>query len=830
MSSFPHFSNVAKYVQTELNSRKDNLFISKLNCWVRIVSAVEPGLTLISNPNEALFGGAGLYSGYYGTGWDGAYQSIKGDPLYGRPMPVVTSFEVDEGGGGQNSISRKAMFTVKCFTPLQLDKITEAFLEPGFTVFLEWGWNSVKGLKALTPLTVDAIVKYQSFEAVDDKRKLSNGNSEVFLGFITGGSIKSSGTTWEVDVKCTGFTELPAYFMAADNSHDLSTDASDAKPDKVKVSQTYSSQAIDKAADLDTKRFMMGFNALPSNRQTAEVGKLLSAKNNKLPQDNAVNIGNFINVDESVTAETNNKGQGVIASWFDRGVDFLKHGSFTDISHSTSDGDKLIGPEKFIRFKTLMQIINAKIAKGYLVGTKHVVYQIHTENTAISAFPYIFSTDKSKLFIPNPTTPKPKPSDAGDKNGDEIVFNDTVDNTVKATGGDIIFPMNIDIVKGVSGPKTLVYVDDDRGMPGFDKDKLQWGYLDDLYVNMEFVKGILETKNFIVKDALYQILNGISSAAGGIWDFQIEAHAAPKGTVIPTYDGDSIALGDGDMFLNVVDLNFAGKHNDDPIYTFELQGTNSVFMDASFNMDIGSAIMNSVIGRRLGAAQNSSNPPHSSGKLFAVDKTDMVLQQINGVAKKGEVVSGQSTAIDPNAKTQVEKKKLIKDKIALYPHVEYDKSAPEYGDDPYKTNYLGAYADAAAFESFKLGNENYNAAVGKQVTPLSGIKFEFTVHGISGFKRGDKFSVSGLPTMFSDNGFFQITAIKHTLVGMLWKTEVQGSYRQLFKDGKVTGESVTSAENSFGVLASQENKDYNPSALSDPSTNIPATSYNGPTK
>jgi hypothetical protein len=58
------------------------------------------------------------------------------------------------------------------------------------------------------------------------------------------------------------------------------------------------------------------------------------------------------------------------------------------------------------------------------------------------------------------------------------------------------------------------------------------------------------------------------------------------------------------------------------------------------------------------------------------------------------------------------------------------------------------------------------------------IKFTFTIHGISGIKRGDKFKVLGLPKNYEQTGFFQVTAVKHTITDMLWKTDIEGSFRQ----------------------------------------------------
>ena len=56
------------------------------------------------------------------------------------------------------------------------------------------------------------------------------------------------------------------------------------------------------------------------------------------------------------------------------------------------------------------------------------------------------------------------------------------------------------------------------------------------------------------------------------------------------------------------------------------------------------------------------------------------------------------------------------------------------------------------------------------------INFTFTIHGVSGIKRGDMFKINGIPKQYA-KGFFQVISVKHTLDGMLWKTEITGGYR-----------------------------------------------------
>ena len=89
-------------------------------------------------------------------------------------------------------------------------------------------------------------------------------------------------------------------------------------------------------------------------------------------------------------------------------------------------------------------------------------------------------------------------------------------------------------------------------------------------------------------------------------------------------------------------------------------------------------------------------------------------------------------------------------------------------------SYIASLDDLALFESIKIGSD-YATTPGTSV--LFDIGFSFTIHGISGMKCGDKFKVIGIPKGYEKGGFFQITAIKHIIQDMTWKTEVTGKFR-----------------------------------------------------
>lgn len=769
--AFPNFSNISSYAANAI-LRKKNAEIenSKLNCYVRVISGA--GCVLYSNPNIPLFSAAGdnnpstIYgnkerSGVIGVNWDGGVIATDTATMPGRPSPIVTNLEIDEGAG---ELSRKAKFTIRCFTVDQLNSIMAYYMEPGFSVFIQFGWNTPSGVKGTIKPSASNISAFQSVTNLESFRSKTNGDADVYLGFITGGNISVSDTYWDVNVKCCGFTELPAYLMVADNARNKPKE----NPPKPEVEDYPTSLWYNINTPILLRRWYYVFNSLPSNRKTALVKSLETHKKTNNPI-------NFINFDPKVAEAINTKKD---SSWFGRifgGDDDIKlvGSDGTEVEVDLPDGVKLITDQRYIRFEALVNIMNKIESKAYKIGDAYVFYKINTDTTVCSAFDNIFSTDKTKLFIPNKLTPGPDFAEVV-LAGNEAKRKDWVDNSVKYESYTVSFP-NEGAISGGEAKNVwgeVVKIDYKYGTTSdYSKPARKWGFLNDLYVNFDFAKGIMETKNFLIKDALYQILNAMSAAAGGMWDFQIQEAPSPK---------------NGLLELTVVEMNLANDNSTAAPVPFELTGTDSVFLEASFDMNLGGAMMNQIIGERNSKALNSSSPP-ASGRLFATGKTDQVLVTIYDETEKGNNKWNKQkndnegpapeTEVTEEYKKEAEKKfAAFLDKVALAPHVKVLPGDAEWKEDPYEANYLCAYNDQAWFESFKLAAEGKVSS--GEVSILLPIKFTFTVHGVSGIKRGDKFVVRGLPQQYSDAGFFQVTGIKQVVSGMLWKTEVESAFRQ----------------------------------------------------
>ena len=762
MSVEPFFSEIVGYAKdTILKRAGQNKKVSKLSAYAKVVSYASPGLVITSNPNIPLLGGG---SSFYGTtdtngsvgktlaGKEVAPDSKLDEKQGLRPIAILTNLEVEEQNAddGASNFSRQAKFVIRCFSLGQMEKVAEHFLEPGISVFLQWGWNSDEG-RVNYPIDVASVSKLKDFNNINVHRANTSGHSDTYLGFVTGGEVSMQDDYWDITVNCRGFLELPAYMMAADNGITEKQKASNAAG-TVPPPLEYSGNEISAETVAGKKRWMICFNDLPSNKRTAVVKGLEST---------LADIGNFINFDEGVKDAINSTTKkGFWSSLFGGGEVTINFGS---AEAELAEDTKLINDERYIRFGALMQIINASDIEGLKLGSNVVPFAIRSDRTACSAFQKIFSTDKTKLFIPNQNTPKADFATIAQNGGVQTNFDGICDNRVsRSTGTKVEFPeKSLDVlVPNIASTKMKVKF--------AKKENYTAGMLDNLYVNFDFAKKILETKSLPMKDALYQILNGMSGAAGSIWDFQI--------VDLPNENGINQ--------LHIVDRNLADKttHND----TFVATGANSPFLEVGISMDISGQLASQVMLNKSAAAYNSSMPPVKGLFLTKVDDMLQTGVQIS-TAKKG-TASTSTTAKPTDAKAENERKKrdfaTFLGKVGLAPGVKLDNTAtwPTSGD-VFSICYQTAFDDLNLFEALKTGSDYRQEKLEKGVSILLPIELTLKMHGVSGIKRGDKIKIDALPPQYKDGGFFQVTGITQTLSEDYWTTEVKGTFRTYFQSG-----------------------------------------------
>jgi hypothetical protein len=646
---WPNLTNIQPNIANKIKSYGDSMEASKLNAWIRVFSGAKVGnnngLIMQSNVNRKLFRAVGetsatIYgdlqsSGVLGVDWGNrAVETGIGRIL--RPSPVITGFNVKEG---KDQISRQATLEIKAFSLEQMEKIQSFFLEPGYSLYIEWGWNTRSGLSGFTPATgsAGAIVKTiadksLSWTNLSKTRTNSNGEFDCFLGFIVGGNVSGDSENFNVSVNLRGAPSLPTYMQSYQGTSRIDADGKIAE--NRKVYQLFGNTESESETP-SLRRFGKMFNDLPSFRQTTDVESLKTeAANNQ-----------FINFDEVI------KKQVTLAV-----ADRVWNSDEIEVTLTASDGktsekvpitkEDLFSDKRYIRMDLAVKILNKiGVIDRYTIGDKEVTFQIDIDNTVIGSFPFQYSTKADKLIIPGQIPDffqyYLQSSQIKQLEGGVLEVDGIPKPPRFAADGLEFFRRTGDLI-----PPTN---EDNKPKEGYFKEKEgYYGYLKYLFVNFDMFKEKIEQKNKNVREIFLDILNEMSSAVNSFWNFQIvEGQFKENPDIRPGVFGTqyNTPKKDGDIILTVIDENFIGQNpsQEEAVY-FEHVGVGSVFLDANIDISIPAEMTNQIVMTRLGGSANpdealtSTNKKsffETAGDLFttAVSATAAVTNQVTSSAE-----------------------------------------------------------------------------------------------------------------------------------------------------------------------------------------------------
>lgn len=817
--SFPQYSNIYPELASLLAKRGGNNNplsmggVSGLSTWIRLISSVSPNGLVLESIHDSANKGNG-----FGVNYGGNNPSYKGSGIIGhnlngdqvwvkggldrtlRPSPIITGISIDEN---VERGSRIATIKITAFTLKQAELISEYFLEPAFHCVCEWGWNTQKSVAQKcsggSKINVCDMVEYDNWKTITEKRLKSEFTYDAFLGIVTGGGISfGDNETFEVELKLVSTGSVASYLQ-------IHKDANPTDTPKKDSSDTFTSQQIDAAVGADNvgrALFMQMYNELPGQKRTPYVKKLI---------DNVywANEGNFVNMDKVI--------RELLAEAASEGAEMSSENSSADVK--IPKDIPLISEDRYIRFELAAAIVNSypiilEPQKSECKNVETKDQRINIYNTICAGFPHMFSTDKSKLYIPNTTAPNfnlTKALSSSEPITDFIVFDklnleENLANIHPLTGttkfkanqnedkkdfalgqnrpAPYAFPATYGLLKTFKIDGTFEDVVEE---PYF------WGYLRNLYINFDFFVECISKPNFVIKDVFYEMLNGMSSACNSLWNFQII---------------DNPNKETGAYELQVVDLNFSGIVDiKKPITTFQARGIESPFVSCDFGVEIPGAMMSSVVMKKLSDNIDHSpelNPRPMRGTIFSKreDKVGTILQGLKQIKKEEELNKDSNTAPEKSSDELEQEARALNYEYytktaAVLPKSQNRNSNADLQEEWYdfysandatleKTFMVGAWNDTAALRQVYLvdkgiakgGNvERKNSENNTQNPPLGMATFDFRVHGVSGFKVGDKFRIDGVPSQFGKPNFFQIVKVDHVLEGMNWWTDVKGKLR-----------------------------------------------------
>jgi hypothetical protein len=826
---WPKLTNIDNSIVKSINSRRDIHKATNMNVWLRVFSGAGSGLIMTSNNNFELFKAAGEGASIYGspnsvgtigTDWNGNPISGGSDRAL-RPSPGIVSFTVKEG---KDQISKEANLQIKCFSLEQMEIVQTYFLEPGYSLCVEWGWNTPEG--GMSMIDTDAGILSQctgrnlNYDVLHALRVKSNGDYDTFFGFIVGGSVSNDGEQFNVDIKLRGAPGLPTYLQS--HAQLQKQDSKGKIIDSGKKDPYPPSEVSDEdtALSVPLRRFKSMFNDLPAHRQISQVDDLKTK----------VTQFDFINVDEVIK-------NNIITS-YGTNFGFFSKGEGPDVTVNAAAGstsvtiakEKLYSKNRYIKMDLAIDILNSNGALlSYTMGDKKVGVGIDISKTKIGAFPKMFSLKSSALVIPGEI-----PAFA------EYYFNDaTITQLAEGrlqVGGNVIKAKPNHAIGGISfvqGKNLTPDIDND----GYAEKAGYWGYLKDLYVNLDMLIAKTKQPNKSIREVLLDVLNEMSAAANSFWHFQLVERVLTE---------DSGALKKGDVVITVIDENWIGENPNTSIEFFYHTGERSPFLESTLDLSIPADMANKIISERLSISsqKDASFISTAKGGFFA-SEPDMFLKAANKY-KDGNnenvdngVVAGEEDSLEAKKVKQKELEKQLEDakinppagpkalfgsqevvdkrfqqkaiekieteltaleneiatkteeikiaainsnlsKIEILPNPALNSTDEDKLNTAlenrveFDNNYrIYCFDDKSYFD--RLKNDSFQQKGGLS-HPLP-IKYTFKTLGVSGLRRGDTFVIKGIPDKYNKNGLFQITQIEHTLSGMLWTTSVTGEFR-----------------------------------------------------
>jgi hypothetical protein len=640
---WPKLSSINKGVYDTITGI-DNQKASQLNVWVRLFSGVGDGLIMVSNPDTKLFaaaGEAGIYgfrgnskkggnSGTLGYNWNGKpVNPLSGRSL--RPSPMVTSMEFTEG---EDQISRTGKISIKVFSLEQMEAIQQYFMEPGYHVFVDWGWNTNEGATGLTRVktkdkngnqisSTEIVNSASNDNLVQDKmlsKKIkSKGQYDSFLGFIVGGTVSGGGESFDINIEMRGTPQLPTYFQ----SHEVNYKKS-GKNDNIlaeQIEKPFGPQSLEEGEDSENtsdvvvknRRFSALYNSLPSKRQIKEVKDLKNG--------NSFKYTDFINLDavvqKSINSYTKNGFWATIVNFSTEAEETVE---VTDESGNTKDFSidraALFSPEKYIRFEKAIEILNKNGGLTHFkVGSNEVRIELDISTVKIGAFPLIYSTKPETMVIPGVIPDFSK-----------LLFNE----------GSINYnnpPTVNNSINGISFTGNQALNSD-----GLSDKQNYWGWLKNLYINIDMFENKITQSQKNIREILLDILNEMSSAVNGFWNFQI-------------VEGEAT---DGQITFTVIDRNWIGE-NKSVIRDFYHDGEKSRFLDATLDIDIPGEMANQIIMKRnkiSGGGQQAEIKVNNS--TFFSNKTDKFMRKANFKGTEVDTESADSPPTTPPTEGSVE--------------------------------------------------------------------------------------------------------------------------------------------------------------------------------
>ena len=733
---------------------------------------------------------------FLGRGWDSnenravsVNHMVEETNFAHRPSPGITSIKSEDKEPGKNYRETTINFAVHSRD--QLDYMDDYFFKIGVTCIVEWGWNTYPRNCLIDPTNMGTEI--QKIQGEDIK------NNPGLLTGINNKRREDEGKLPKDDLKIEDIDESILYRSGSGTGLlGLFTDPvySSNHLSKGKGNYSYVMGMIsnysynlrdDGGYDCEVKVTSMAKMASGlDNESTKPKGKKGEPKDER-QRDFKMFVEEKL--DEILEGDTDPN------EWwdgFDQGIDDISatiaksgmsKGRFFQFDQSNSGKETYHSDheDSYITIGYLIDIINMFYAKTS-TETNIGMYQFNVSNSRCVAHPNIKSTDGKVLLIPNKMSPrhnnKTSQRDQSDTNRvSNKIINYLSDSDSKEAlltvinserSGRSIKNLNSALVSSprddlhnvlrynarMAGyPYAVKPFPDFATMPDGERTLGYSGRIQDLFVNYNVVKDAVQNGSNIT-EILKDILKKVSTAGGGIWDFDLVGPdtGSPNNSIV-----------------QIVDRRFPGLttaydiQKEDQLFRFKSHTKNSIVKGLSLDVSCATEVAGQVMfmDPPTDNEEEDDSEENPQTAFFARGREDRILKKgVSPNAFKTKKIKKPEQIEENEDDIESEEKFIIgADPDGLFNSYDIEMV------DPDVNRMLGG---------MKRDNNKLNCV--KNNMPLDGCEISMELDGIEGLRLLDVFTCTGVPTHYFINGHWRIKSVAHDISGNNWITSITGEY------------------------------------------------------
>lgn len=733
------------------------------------------------NPNNdefSLRAGVDKINGLYGSNldWPSYRNTGKLDRPFGaKPTPGISSVQINSKSA-YGSL-REATVKFYAWDRHQLEELEILFMRPGYSVLLEWGWSKYIDY---TDSIYESIKDVPKPTSVNAKAFTISNFTEPFIN-VYDRNLTVEGLYGVIDnkvkkTKCNydamlGYVKNFNWTLLDNGGFECTTTL-------ISLGEVISSLKISANTSQigDETNIFTDPNQERSYQYTDYEKILLTLKASSDSADFNIS-GSYANVDladiniSKVSTELGNKmsKRGHRALWekyLDVSTSYAKQPYLKKtVSTNTNDGSTINEYNEYISFDVWVALMDSYflLIANENSNDKYLYFEIPNDTTYCLAAPDSISVDPSVCYVDNAYAfPE---------------INYIYDN-----------PYTINGNKGVKSKLTYRNTASNNSLINFyNKDK-KLGILKNIYINIDYLLNSFKNMNSStnddgvnILDYVQNVLNGISTALGGLNNFKVFAKE------------NKIIIGDAYYVEDPSEAKMNKK------FQFDLLGLKSICRDVNITSRIFQE-QSTMIGIAAQAKANIGDIYSSSQTIFNAGLTDRLVINKNLPGAEGSISSPTANSIEDGTDALYNKLFLLVAYIKQYiigePYIEWSGGAS--GADQYRiSNAPNPAASSATLRSILL---QFNPEINfKALIPF---ELEITLDGIGGLVIGQIFTVNKniLPRdYYNKNLGFIITGISHDLSKNDWVTKIKTQICLLDDD-------VSTRENRIKTLSDGLNK------------------------